>query len=107
MILLISFPKVLDAGKIKEFDKPYNLLKSKNNLLYKLVAQTGRDEAQKLFEMARRSHLSKTDRSSKQKKNSNEGKADQSMDGNVTSSSNVPSIHIIPDTENDVQTTPL
>eukprot|EP00795_Rhopilema_esculentum_P002545 gene2545-740_t len=64
---------VLDAGRIKEFDKPYNLLKSKNNLLYKLVAQTGGVEAQKLFEAARKSHFEKK-RESLKKKESNDDK---------------------------------
>ena len=59
--------QVLDAGRIKEFDKPYNLLKSKNNLLYKLVAQTGGVEAQKLFEAARKSHFEKKRESLKKK----------------------------------------
>ena len=100
--------QVLDAGKIKEFDKPYNLLKSKNNLLYKLVAQTGRDEAQKLFEMARTSHFSKNDRSSKKNVCFEEGKAD---DLDTVSNGITVTISIIPDnvemTDNCIETTAL
>lgn len=32
---------VMDAGTVVEFDHPYNLLKSKNGLFYRMVEQTG------------------------------------------------------------------
>lgn len=32
---------VMDAGKMVEFEHPYNLLKNKNGYLYKMVQQTG------------------------------------------------------------------
>ena len=49
--------QVLDAGYLKEFNEPYNLLRCRNSLLYQLVAQTGHAEAQKLFDIARKKYL--------------------------------------------------
>lgn len=46
----------MDAGYLKEFNEPYNLLRCRNSLLYQLVAQTGHSEAQKLFDIARKKY---------------------------------------------------
>lgn len=43
---------VLDAGKIVEFDHPYNLLKNKNGFLYSMVDQTGPVNADLLHKIA-------------------------------------------------------
>ena len=56
----IFFLKVLDAGNLKEFDRPYKLLRCKNSLLYSLVIQTGKCDAQNLFELAFKSYLEAT-----------------------------------------------
>ena len=52
--------KVLDAGNLKEFDRPYKLLRCKNSLLFSLVIQTGKCDAQNLFELAYKSYLEAT-----------------------------------------------
>ncbi len=39
---------------MKEFDEPYTLLRQRRSVLHQLVAQTGKGEAQNLFDMARR-----------------------------------------------------
>lgn len=85
-------------------------MKSKRNLLYKLVAQTGGSEAQKLFEIARRSHVSKKMKS-KERRNED---VDSSRGGQeATKSLNrsefiVPAIKIVPDSDDDrMQNTPL
>ena len=104
---MLFIAKVLDAGRINEFDKPYNLLKSKKNLLYKLVAQTGGVEAQKLFEMARRAYFSKQNGSSKKKSDKNENNTDEVLQENVTPNFSIPSITILPETEDDYETTPV
>ncbi len=44
---------VLDAGRIKEFDEPFNLLENKESALYSLVQQTGQNEAENLYEIAK------------------------------------------------------
>ena len=56
----IFFLKVLDAGNLKEFDRPYKLLRCKNSLLFSLVIQTGKCDAQNLFELAYKSYLEAT-----------------------------------------------
>ena len=56
----IFFLKVLDAGNLKEFDRPYKLLRCKNSLLYSLVIQTGKCDAQNLFELAYKNYLEAT-----------------------------------------------
>ena len=96
---------MLDAGNIHEFDKPYNLLKSKKNLLYKLVAQTGGAEAQKLFEMARRAYFSKQDRSTEKKNGEKQANSDHDTEQNSPSSIVIPSINVIPEAENGFDTT--
>ena len=103
----IFIAKVLDAGSIKEFDKPYNLLKSKNNLLYKLVEQTGGAEAQKLFEMARRAYFSKQDNSSKKRKDNKETDADPNVEQSNASNIDIPSIVVHPDTEKELEASPV
>ena len=45
--------QVLDAGRLKEFDVPYKLLKNPRSLFSKLVSQTGPEEARRLYETAR------------------------------------------------------
>lgn len=44
---------MLDAGRLKEFDTPYVLLKNPRSLFAQLVEQTGSAEARKLYEIAR------------------------------------------------------
>jgi len=56
---------VLDAGELKEFDKPYKLLRCKNSIFYSLVKQTG--EEVQFFEIAYRSYCKE-----KMKKNETE-----------------------------------
>ena len=82
-------------------------MKSKNNLLYKLVAQTGGVEAQKLFEMARKAYFSKQDSSSKKKKNIKETSADPDVEQNKTSNIAIPSIVILPDTDKEPEAPPV
>lgn len=43
---------VIDSGAVVEFDHPYNLLKNKDGFLYKMVAQTGQNNAQYLHSLA-------------------------------------------------------
>jgi len=43
---------VIDAGTVVEFDHPYNLLKNKDGFFYKMVAQTGQNNAQSLLSLA-------------------------------------------------------
>ena len=45
--------QVLDAGRLKEFDAPYSLLKKPRTLFSQLVTQTGPNEAKRLYEIAR------------------------------------------------------
>lgn len=51
--------QVLDAGKLKEFDAPYTLLKNPGTTFAQLVAQTGPLESKRLFEIARQKYYSK------------------------------------------------
>ncbi|XP_027046092.1 multidrug resistance-associated protein 4-like isoform X2 [Pocillopora damicornis] len=44
---------VLDAGRLKEFDAPYVLLKNPRGIFCQLVEQTGPVEARRLYEIAR------------------------------------------------------
>ncbi|KAJ7360185.1 hypothetical protein OS493_018177 [Desmophyllum pertusum] len=50
---------VLDAGRLKEFDAPYTLLKNPRTTFAQLVAQTGPTESRKLFDIARQKYYSK------------------------------------------------
>lgn len=45
--------QVLDAGKIHAYDEPYTLLKDKDGIFYKMVQQTGKQEAAALLEAAK------------------------------------------------------
>lgn len=45
--------QVLDAGKIQAYDEPYTLLKDKEGIFYKMVQQTGKQEAAALLEAAK------------------------------------------------------
>jgi ATP-binding cassette subfamily C (CFTR/MRP) protein 4 len=47
---------VMDAGKMVEFDHPYNLLKNKDGFLYKMVDQTGKATADLLHSVAAESY---------------------------------------------------
>ena len=47
---------MLDAGRLKELDAPYTLLKNPKTLFAQLVAQTGPLESKRLFETARQSY---------------------------------------------------
>ena len=49
--------QVLDAGRLREFDSPYRLLKNKRSLFFSLVEQTGPTEAANLYEMAREAYM--------------------------------------------------
>lgn len=44
---------VLDAGQIKEYDEPCNLLENKESALFSLVQQTGPQAAENLFQIAK------------------------------------------------------
>ena len=44
---------MLDAGRLKEFEAPYILLKNPRSLFAQLVEQTGPAEARRLYEIAR------------------------------------------------------
>ena len=57
--LLFDFSQVLDAGRLKEFDAPYTLLKNPRSTFAQLVAQTGPLESKRLFEIARQKYYSK------------------------------------------------
>ncbi|XP_032362004.1 ATP-binding cassette sub-family C member 4 isoform X1 [Etheostoma spectabile] len=45
---------VLDAGKIDAYDEPYTLLQDPDGIFYKMVQQTGKQEAAALLEAAKR-----------------------------------------------------
>jgi len=51
--------QVLDAGRLKEFDAPYTLLKNPRSTFAQLVAQTGPLESKRLFEIARQKYSKK------------------------------------------------
>ncbi|XP_023930136.1 multidrug resistance-associated protein 4 isoform X1 [Lingula anatina] len=44
---------VLDQGKIREFDEPYTLLQNEDSFFFKMVEQTGKQDAATLKDMAR------------------------------------------------------
>ncbi|XP_048586332.1 ATP-binding cassette sub-family C member 4 isoform X2 [Nematostella vectensis] len=51
---------VLDAGRIRELDTPYNLLQDPHSHLTHMVIDTGAYEERKLRELAKTSHMEKT-----------------------------------------------
>ena len=46
-------PQVLDAGQIDAYDEPYVLLQDLDGIFYKMVQQTGKQEAAALMEAAK------------------------------------------------------
>ncbi len=44
---------MLDAGKIHAYDEPYTLLQDPEGIFYKMVQQTGKQEAAALLEAAK------------------------------------------------------
>ncbi|KAM9328000.1 ATP-binding cassette sub-family C member 4 isoform 2-T2 [Pholidichthys leucotaenia] len=51
---------VLDAGKIHAYDEPYTLLQDKGGIFYKMVQQTGKQEAAALLEAATKASTSRS-----------------------------------------------
>ncbi|CAL1598278.1 unnamed protein product [Knipowitschia caucasica] len=47
---------VLDAGRISAYDEPYTLLQDKQGIFYKMVQQTGKQEAVSLLELAKKAY---------------------------------------------------
>lgn len=47
---------VLDAGRIQEFDEPYELLKNKSGVFYNMVQMTGSEMSRQLHEIAKQAH---------------------------------------------------
>ncbi|KAM5180099.1 ATP-binding cassette sub-family C member 4 isoform 1-T1 [Mantella aurantiaca] len=56
---------VLDSGRVKEFDEPYNLLQNKESLFYKMVQQVGKAESSSLTEIAKQVSLNRTHQANK------------------------------------------
>ncbi|XP_073470477.1 ATP-binding cassette sub-family C member 4 isoform X1 [Aquarana catesbeiana] len=56
---------VLDSGRVKEFDEPYNLLQDKESLFHKMVQQVGKAEASSLTEIAKQVSLNRTQQANK------------------------------------------
>ncbi|XP_076254946.1 putative multidrug resistance-associated protein lethal(2)03659 isoform X2 [Rhynchophorus ferrugineus] len=48
---------VMDAGRVAEFGKPYDLLQNTNGIFYGMVLQTGKAMAENLISIAERVHL--------------------------------------------------
>lgn len=51
---------VLDAGKIHAYDEPYNLLQDPDGIFYKMVQQTGKQEAASLLGLAKQAYDSRS-----------------------------------------------
>ncbi|XP_054480100.1 ATP-binding cassette sub-family C member 4-like [Anoplopoma fimbria] len=51
---------VLDAGRIHAYDEPYTLLQDPDGIFYKMVQQTGKQEAAALLEAARQAYDSRS-----------------------------------------------
>ncbi|XP_078147164.1 ATP-binding cassette sub-family C member 4-like [Centroberyx gerrardi] len=51
---------VLDAGQIHAYDEPYTLLQDPDGIFYKMVQQTGKQEAAALLEAAKRAYESRS-----------------------------------------------
>ena len=47
---------VMDAGRVVEFDEPYELLRDVTGTFYSMVKQTGPEFSRMLHQMAQRSH---------------------------------------------------
>ena len=47
---------VIDDGQVAEFDSAHNLLQNQDSLLYKLVAETGANQAEQLAAQAAEKH---------------------------------------------------
>lgn len=45
--------QVMCGGQVKEFNTPYELLKKKTSLLYKMVEKTGPEASRELHEMVK------------------------------------------------------
>lgn len=50
--------QVLDAGRIHAYAEPYVLLQDDNNIFYKMIQQTGKQEAAALLEAAKQVRFS-------------------------------------------------
>ncbi|CAG2176247.1 unnamed protein product, partial [Oppiella nova] len=48
---------VMDAGRVREFDRPYRLLQNPNGMFYKLVRETGQPMAGELMAAAKRASV--------------------------------------------------
>ncbi|KAG8452202.1 hypothetical protein GDO86_004119 [Hymenochirus boettgeri] len=55
---------VLDSGRVVEYDEPYNLLKNKESLFYKMVQQVGKAETAALIETAKQVYLNRSQQES-------------------------------------------
>lgn len=53
LFVIVIILQVLEAGRLKEFDAPYSLLKNPATIFAQLVAQTGSVESRRLLEIAR------------------------------------------------------
>uniref|UniRef100_A0A8C7JTZ8 Multidrug resistance-associated protein 4 n=1 Tax=Oncorhynchus kisutch TaxID=8019 RepID=A0A8C7JTZ8_ONCKI len=51
---------VLDAGQIHEYDEPYTLLQNHDGIFFKMVQQTGRQEAVSLLQSAKQAYNSRS-----------------------------------------------
>ncbi|XP_061652415.1 multidrug resistance-associated protein 4 isoform X2 [Phyllopteryx taeniolatus] len=51
---------VLDAGRIHAYDEPYTLLRDPSSIFYKMVQQTGKQEAAALLEAAKKAYDSRS-----------------------------------------------
>uniref|UniRef100_A0A8C8IW30 Cystic fibrosis transmembrane conductance regulator n=1 Tax=Oncorhynchus tshawytscha TaxID=74940 RepID=A0A8C8IW30_ONCTS len=51
---------VLDAGQIHEYDEPYTLLQNHDGIFFKMVQQTGRQEAVALLQSAKQAYNSRS-----------------------------------------------
>ncbi|XP_069614144.1 ATP-binding cassette sub-family C member 4 isoform X2 [Ranitomeya imitator] len=56
---------VLDSGRVKEYDEPFNLLQNKESLFYKMVQQVGKAEASSLTETAKQVYLTRIQEANK------------------------------------------
>lgn len=53
LFVIVIILQVLEAGRLKEFDAPYSLLKNPATIFAQLVGQTGPVESRRLLEIAR------------------------------------------------------